>query len=174
MVDPDWKPDMKTINKNDLELNIDAYQFKIWDRSGMSTRHANWLAKQQKNLTFAYYVHEDFRLPNGLPPLVVKQLDWEVHEVEANITWHTNVGHGIGAKATFTYERYLFDLDLLYQEQSDPDFKDSAHTLFYLGIVHAALLEGSTGYQSPFLNPDVKLSSKMQQHLELHILVSRQ
>ena len=56
MIDPDWRPNMTTIKKSDLELDVEAYQFKIWDRSGVSVRYANWLALNQKNLSFAYYV----------------------------------------------------------------------------------------------------------------------
>jgi len=56
MMDPDWKPNITSLDKSNLSLDIEAYQFKIWDRSGVSIRYANWLALHQPNLTFAYYV----------------------------------------------------------------------------------------------------------------------
>lgn len=59
MIDPDWKPKMSTIQKQDLELDVEAYQFKIWDASDVSVRYANWLALNQPNLSFAYYVGID-------------------------------------------------------------------------------------------------------------------
>eukprot|EP00957_Ditylum_brightwellii_P046894 3559431-Ditylum_brightwellii.AAC.1 len=170
IIDPDWKPVKGTIAKYDLQHNIDAYSFKIWDRSGMSTRKANWLARHQPNLTFAYYVHEDFRLPSGLPPMVVKELEWEVSEVEPQVSWHTRVGHGNDSTASRSHQRYYFDLNLLQKEQSDPQYRDSPHTLFYLGLVHSALLEGMEGYKPRYMHPDFRLTPAMQEHLDLHVM----
>ena len=169
-IDPDWSPNMKTMNKDDLDLHTESYQFKIIDRSGISVRYSNWLALHQKSLSFAYYIHEDLRLPNSYPPIYAKHLDWVVDEVEPTVSWHNIVGHGAEKNASRTYKRFLFDLDLLQKEQNDPKYKDSAHTLFYLGFLHSALLEGTDGYKPPFLHPNFQLSNAMQIHLDLTLL----
>ena len=123
-------------------------------------------------------VHEDFRLPNGLPPFRAKRLDWEVVEVLPEVSWHTHVGHGQGSKASRSHERFYFDLKLLNDEQQDPKYKDSVHTLYYLGLIHCAILEGMPGYQPKYtatkattINENARLewTPEMQNHLDQHI-----
>ena len=169
-IDPDWVPNAQTLRKADLEMNVNSYQFKVWDRSGMSTRKVNWLARHVPGLKFEYYVHEDFRMPDGMPPKVAKELAWEVSEVEPQVSWHTHVGHGRHRSASRSHKRYYFDLELLEREQADARYTNSTHTLFYLGLVHAALLEGTEGYKPLFLNRDFEPTSEMRHHLHHHVM----
>ena len=82
-------------------------------------------------------------------------------------SWHQTVGHGdAGSKvASRTTKRFLFDLSLLEREQLDPRYTDSDHTLYYLGAVYCALVEGDPEYQIPFLT-GAKLSDSQREHAE--------
>ncbi|GMH82552.1 hypothetical protein TL16_g09297 [Triparma laevis f. inornata] len=155
VADPDWQPNLDLINKNDLSHDIDSYQFKIWDRSGLTTRNTNWLMRHTPGLYFNYYVHELLRFEHGGPYLdKQKNLTWEVSEVEQGHSWHQTVGHGEAGNrgASRTYKRFEFDLSLLEREQNDPRYTDSDHTLYYLGAVYCAMVEGSPNYVPPFLS----------------------
>ena len=167
VVDPDWKPNMSLIKKSDLTLSTTSYEFKIWDRSGITTRNCNWLMLHQPGLTFDYYVHEFLRYPNGGPysdDTVL--LNWEVAEVESSNSWHQTVGHGTAVGASRSYKRVQFDVDLLLREQGDPKYKDSQHTLYYLGTAHCALVEVSPDYKVPFLNPGTTLTDLERRNAE--------
>ena len=165
VIDPDWKPNMDLINKADLSLSVTAYEFKIWDRSGITTRNCNWLMLHQPGLTFDYYVHEFLRYPNGGPyEEDTLTLGWEVAEVESAQSWHQSVGHGTTVGASRSYSRIMFDVSLLLLEQSDPAYRDSQHTLYYLGAAHCALVEGSPTYAVPFLNPGSSLTPLERSH----------
>lgn len=115
VADPDWKPNMDLIDKSDLDEH-DSYQFKIWDRSGLTTRNSNWLMRHHEGLYFEFYVHEFLKFSHGGPYQdLQKELTWEVSEVESGNSWHQTVGHGSGGnrRASQTYKRFLFDLSLL-------------------------------------------------------------
>jgi len=92
-----------------------------------------------------------------------------VYEIEPEISWHTHVGHGHDSTASRSHQRYYFDLNLLQQEQQDPKYKNSIHTLFYLGLVHCALMEGSEDYQPIYNYPNATFTLEMRHHLSLHI-----
>ena len=139
VADPDWRPNPAHLNKNDLDFTHDSYQFKIWDRNGLTTRYCNWLMRHQPNLRYDYYVHEFLRFPNATLPngdvmiggphfKTQKIIPWEVAEAESDSSWHQTVGHGAKKGASATYKRFLFDIALLEREQLDPMYKDSAHT----------------------------------------------
>jgi len=167
VADPDWKPNMALINKSDLNFDFDTYQFKIWDRSGITTRNTNWLMRHQEGLYFDYYVHEFLRFPNGGPYVdLQKALTWEVSEVESDFSWHQTVGHGSKSGASRSYKRLQFDLSLLTLEQADPRYKNSPHTLYYLGAAHCALVESSEDYKIPFLFRNETLTPTQRSHAE--------
>ncbi|GMI50413.1 hypothetical protein TeGR_g12814, partial [Tetraparma gracilis] len=119
--DPDWKPNLSLINKSDLDEEHHTYQFKIWDRNGVTTRNCNWLMRNREGLHYDYYVHEFLRFPDGGPFVEdQKNLAWEVAEAESDSSWHQTVGHGDKKGASRTFKRFLFDISLLLQEQEDP------------------------------------------------------
>ncbi|GMI10243.1 hypothetical protein TrVE_jg91 [Triparma verrucosa] len=168
VADPDWKPNMDLISKSDLTHSIETYQFKIWDRSGLTTRNTNWLMKHTPGLYFEYYVHELLRFAHGGPYLDrQKNLKWEVSEVESGNSWHQTVGHGEAGNrgASRTYKRFEFDLSLLEREQKDLRYTDSQHTLYYLGAIYCAMVEGSPDYSVPFLT-GLPLTPTQQEHAE--------
>ena len=163
VVDPDWKPNMSLIKKEDLAGPHDSYQFKIWDRSGITTRNCNWLMAHKEGHYFDYYVHEFLRFKDGGPFLEAQNaLSWEVSEVESDSSWHQTVGHGAKTGASRTYKRFLFDVSLLLKEQADPRYADSAHTLYYMGAAHCALVEADEEYKLPFLNKGEKLTDRQR------------
>lgn len=51
--------------------------------------------------------------------------------------WHVKTGH----QHSVSYNRFLFDLDLLTKDLEEQGNKPEAHTLYYLGITHFALIE---------------------------------
>ena len=135
-------------------------KFKIWDRSGLTTRECNWLLRHEKGLYFDYYIHEFLSFPPSSPIRSTPhtRLSWEVSEVETDSSWHQTVGHGAVKGASLTYKRFLFDLALLRREQEDERYRDSAHTLYYLGVVHCAMVENADDFISPLLNTGAKLT----------------
>jgi len=141
-------------------------RLQIWDRSGITTRNCNWLMRHQQGLYFDFYVHEFLRFPNNGGPWAQQQLTlpWEVSEVESTQSWHQTVGHNeakeVTKSASRSYTRFLFDLDLLKREQNDPRYKDSQHTLYYLGVAHCALVEAASDFYSPLLNPSKQLTGE--------------
>ena len=51
VIDPDWKPLQNSFDTTVLEdERFSCYQFKIWDRSGITTRNCNWLMRHVKGL----------------------------------------------------------------------------------------------------------------------------
>ena len=75
--------------------------------------------------------------------MVLKALDWKVHEVEVKgrKSWHSTLNHG----HTQSYKRYLFDLELLRQDEEE--FADDPHVLYYLASTSFAALEVSWDYK---------------------------
>lgn len=51
--------------------------------------------------------------------------------------WHVKSGH----QSSVSYNRFLFDLDLLTKDLEEEGDKPEGHTLYYLGITHFALIE---------------------------------
>jgi len=166
VIDPDWQPLQSEFDTEPLrDGSKSGYQFKIWDRSGITTRNCNWLMRHVEGLYFDYYVHEFLRFPDGGPyheDLVL--LDWEVAEVESTQSWHQTVGHNenkaVTKSASRSYKRFLFDISLLEREQKDERYRNSQHTLYYLGVAHCALVEASPDYYSPAVNPGIKMSGE--------------
>ena len=116
--------------------------------------------RHEANLFFDYYIHELLSFPPSSPIYSSRQrrTSWEVSEIETDSSWHQTVGHGSKKGAPLTFKRFLFDLALLEREQNDDRYSDSAHTLYYLGVVHCAMVENAEDYISPMLNPGVRLT----------------
>ncbi|CAN0111363.1 unnamed protein product, partial [Ectocarpus fasciculatus] len=58
IADPDWKADMKSIKKEELSMDADAFRFLIYDRNGFTTRRCDWLLRNRANLAMRYHLHE--------------------------------------------------------------------------------------------------------------------
>ena len=124
IADPDWRVDLSTVKKSDLDLESDAFRFLIYDRNGQSTRRCDWLLKNRKGLAMRYHLHEVLHIGEHY---TWKLIEWQFHEIEKPGSWHSTVGHG----NSFSAKRYLFDLDLL---RKDLDvYGHDPHTHYYLG-----------------------------------------
>jgi hypothetical protein len=168
VADPDWRPNANLINKADLDFFHDSYQIKIWDRNGLTTRYCNWLMRHQPGLRYDYYVHELLRFPDGGPVFETQKITaWEVAEAESDHSWHQTVGHGAKKGASRTYKRFLFDIALLEREQASEQYRDSPHTLYYLGAAHCALVESSEeDFKTPLFHPGWELSPTQRKHAD--------
>ena len=151
IADPDWKPDVSTMNKNDLDLTADAFRFKIFDRNGITTRRCDWLLRQREGLAMRYNLHEV--LDNGMYSW--KVIEWVLHEIEQTGSWHTTVGH----EHSMSAKRYLFDLELLYKDLDI--YGHDPHTHYYLGVTHEAFAE-------KFLNHE-GYSDEIVKHVQLSV-----
>lgn len=128
IADPDWAPDLKTINLSELTGNFDAFRFTAFDRNGFSKRRMDWLLRHRKGLAMRYSLHEVL----SIGQYTVKNIDWVVHEIEKPGTWHTTVGHSNSMSA----QRYEFDLNLLHKDLIE--YGHDPHVHYYLGITHEA------------------------------------
>ena len=132
IADPDWRPEVSTINKADLDNVHDAFRFLIYDRNGQTTRRCDWLLRHRKGLAMRYNLHEVLDIGETYR---VKVIDWIVREIEKPGSWHTNVGHG----SSMSSKRYKFDLDLLQKDLAI--YGHDPHTHYYLGVTHEAYAE---------------------------------
>ena len=129
IADPDWQFDLKTINKNELDLRHDVFRFTIYDaqRSGkFHTRKMDWLLRNRPGLSMKYHLHEVLSIGDYIP----KMITWEVREIAKSGTWHETVGHGESDSAN----RYKSDLALLYRDLDI--YNHDPHTHYYLGSTH--------------------------------------
>lgn len=152
VVDPDWEPEEHTVSKADLDFSHALFVFTIYDRNGMTTRQSQWLMRHQPNITFKYRLHEVLMMPALQPGWQAeKVVPWVVHEVEVQgrESWHTVKGHG----HTRSYERYLFDLDLLGKDAEE--YEDDPHVLYYLGSTYLAALEAMVGTGTFSITPEM-------------------
>ena len=58
IADPDWIPAPQTMNKADLDMDHDYFQFKIWDRNNITTRQSDWLMQHREGTYMVYRLHE--------------------------------------------------------------------------------------------------------------------
>ena len=132
VADPDWRPDVSSIIKYDLQATAMIYEFTIFDRNGVTDRVSNWLLRHRAGLRMKYHVHEvlDFDHCDARESFSELSLTWVVREVEQSGSWHTTVGHGHSMSA----QRYLFDLSLL--EKDLAMYGHDPHTHYYLGVTH--------------------------------------
>lgn len=152
IADPDWSPDVTTMDINDLDDSADVFRFTAYDRNGVTRRRMDWLLKHRAGLAMRYHLHEVLDI--GM--YEVKNLKWEVREIEKPGSWHTTVGH----TDSFAASRYLFDLDLLYKDLAV--FGHDPHTHYYLGVTHEAFASKSK-LQLGVNHPEV------QHHAELAV-----
>lgn len=132
IADPDWKPELGTMDKKDLDLVNDAFRFLIYDRNGFTTRRCDWLLRHRQGLAMRYHLHEVLDIGETYSPIPIK---WVVREIEQPGSWHTTVGHGHSMSAA----RYKFDLEML--EKDKKMYGHDPHTHHYLGITHQAYAE---------------------------------
>ena len=79
IADPDWRPDISTMKKSDLDLTSDNFYFiKIYDRKNVTTRRLDWILRQRSGLKMRYHLHEmvDIGSRTG------KSTSWVIHEIE--------------------------------------------------------------------------------------------
>ena len=128
IADPDWIPDISTMDIYDLADPADVFRFTAYDRNGYTKRRMDWLLRHREGLAMRYNLHEVLDIGH----YNVKSISWEVREVEKPGSWHTTVGH----QNSMSAERYKFDLALLYKDL-DLYYHDP-HTHYYLGVTHEA------------------------------------
>lgn len=157
IADPDWVPDVSTMNINDLDDSADVFRFTAYDRNGYTRRRMDWLLKHRQGLAMKYHLHEVLDI--GM--YSAKNINWEVHEIEKPGSWHTTVGHA----DSFSAKRYEFDLDLLYKDLSIYGHDPHAH--YYLGVTHEAYASKSSQTLGLY-HPDVQKNvDKSIEYLEL-------
>ena len=78
IADPDWRPDISTMMKSDLDLTSDVFYIKIYDRNNVTTRRLDWILRQRSGLKMRYHLHEvvDIGSRTG------KSTSWVIHEIE--------------------------------------------------------------------------------------------
>lgn len=54
VADADWRPDLSTILKNELDFVHGSFPFLVWDHSGHTSRVMGWLLRFDKDLRFKY------------------------------------------------------------------------------------------------------------------------
>jgi hypothetical protein len=149
--DPDWVPNLSTVNLNELDDKADVFRFIIYDapRDGQSTRRAmDWLLRHRQGLAMKYHLHEVLDIGGDYK---VKRTGWEMREVEKKGTWHTTAGHGTSNSA----DRYRFDLELLAQDLAE--FGHDPHVHYYLGTTHELYATKAAGLLG-ILAPEVQNS----------------
>lgn len=158
--DPDWRPDISTININDLDLEYDVFAFKSFDRTGITTRIMHWLLKHREGLKMRYNIHEVLDIGD----YNWKTTNWVIHEVEQVGTWHSTVGHG----NSMSKNRYLFDIKLL--EKDLIEYGHDFHTHNYLGVTHEAIA-GILFRENKHINDEVSYHLNLAiKYLELRSL----
>ncbi|CAM9404102.1 unnamed protein product, partial [Pylaiella littoralis] len=146
--DADWRPNLATVDKSDLDFAHGSFPFVVSDHSGHTSRLVEWLVRFDKHLRFKYRYAYCFRV------------------VESNSSWNTNLHHH-----SRSAERFLFDLKHL-----ELDFEDDPtdlHTLFYLGITKFAYIESFIGKGTHEKTPELEAlvasgMSYFNQAVDLH------
>jgi hypothetical protein len=143
VADPDWVPDISTMNMNELMGEADVYKFTVFDTHrhfGLTQRKMDWLFTNRPGLAMKYHVHEVVAIGS----YSVLRTNWVVREVAKKGSWHTTVGHA----ASDSSNRNLFDLELVYKDLEE--YGHDPHTHFYLGMLH----EGYLAQMLTTLGPD--------------------
>jgi len=78
IADPDWRPDITTMKKSQLDLSADVFRFLSYDRNNITTRRMDWLLKHKAGLKMRYHLHEVL----DIGYYTVKNIPWVVHEIE--------------------------------------------------------------------------------------------
>eukprot|EP00903_Cladosiphon_okamuranus_P016556 g15273.t1 len=162
IADADWRPELETIDKSELDFGHVSFPFLVWDHSGHTSRLVGWLLRFDEDLRFKYRVHEvlDTR---ALPS---KLVGWEVRVLESGSNWNANLH-----QHSRSSERFLFDLKLLEMDYLDDP--TDLHTLYYLGITTFAYLESLVGKGTHENTPELQAlvaggMSYLGQAIDLH------
>lgn len=131
IADPDWKPDISTMNKIDLDSSHDVFRFTVYDRNGISRRRMDWLLRNREGLAMRYHLHEVL----DIGYYESKEIGWVAYEIEQPGSWHTTVGHGNSVSA----KRFEFDINLLLKDLAM--YGNDPHTDYYLGNTYHGLAE---------------------------------
>ena len=78
IADPDWRPDISTMRKDDLDLSADVFRFLSYDRNNVTTRRMDWILRQKPGLKMRYHLHEVLDIGR----YTVKNIPWVIHEIE--------------------------------------------------------------------------------------------
>eukprot|EP00752_Nemacystus_decipiens_P003054 g2831.t1 len=167
IADADWRPELETVDKSDLDFVHGSFPFLVWDHSGHTSRVMGWLLRFDKDLRFKYRVHEVLdATATTVSALPSKLVAWEVRVVESGSNWNTNLH-----QHSRSSERFLFDLELLEKDfLEDPT---DLHTLYYLGITTFAYLESLLGKGTHENTPELQAlvtsgMSYLSQAIDLH------
>lgn len=131
ITDPDWRPDLNTLSKADLDTVHDVFRFTVFDRNGITRRRMDWLLRHKGGLAMRYRLHEVLDI--GM--YTVKEIGWKIHEVEQYGSWHASVGHG----NSMSIARLNFDLHLLLSDLDE--YGADPHTHYYLGTTYHGVAE---------------------------------
>jgi hypothetical protein len=133
IADPDWRPEVSTLDLSQLDPVHDVFRFLVYDRNGRTTRRMDWLLRNREGLRMRYHLHEVLDIGD----YSVKPISWVAREIERPGTWHAEVGHGNSMSA----KRYLFDLEMLYKDYEM--YGHDPHVHYYLGLTHQAFVEAA-------------------------------
>jgi hypothetical protein len=147
IADPDWVPDIETMNINDLHDNAEVFRFTVFDRNGSTKRRMDWLLRHKQGLAMRYNLHEVLDIGSYSS---VQYLDWVLHEVERPGTWHTTVGHG----NSMSSKRLQFDLEMLNKDLLF--YGHDPHTHYYLGITNQAIAQAAQQQGMSMTDPDIQ------------------
>ncbi len=89
IADPDWRPELNTLTKAELDSEHDVFRFTVFDRNGATRRRMDWMLRHRKGLAMRYRLHEVLDI--GM--YTVREINWKIHEIEQAGSWHATVGH---------------------------------------------------------------------------------
>jgi hypothetical protein len=137
LADPDWRPDVSTMQKVNLVEPFDVYRFTAIDRNGSSRRQIDWILRNRPGLRMRYHLHEEL----DIGEYTVTSIPFVVNEIEKPGMWYSLFGNGnsLGFGIEIGLERYLLDLEMLQMDLSA--YGHNPHTHYYLGVTHAAVVE---------------------------------
>ena len=184
IADPDWRPDVSTFRREELEVRADVYRFLLRDRNGysirfdlvcccnnafgfdctvlpllyccrVSARTADWLLTHKANLKMRYHLHEVIDI--GVYSAQI--IHFAVNETYSVGTWHSTVGHG----TSNSLNRILFDISMLKTDLET--YGHDPRTHLYLGLTNsyalqAAKAEGRAIAKDEFLVPALDMLTR--------------
>jgi hypothetical protein len=57
IADPDWRPEVLSMNKAELDLDHDVFRFLAYDRNGQTTRRMDWMLRNREGVyIYIYYM----------------------------------------------------------------------------------------------------------------------
>ncbi|CAM9588914.1 unnamed protein product, partial [Scytosiphon promiscuus] len=147
VADADWRPNLATIDKSELDFVNGSFPFLVHDHTGHTARVLGWLLRFDEGLRFKYR--------------------YDVQVVESDSNWSSKFH-----QHSQSSERYRFDLNLLELDYEDDP--TDLHTLFYLaGITKFAYIESLMGKGTHQKTPELEAlvtsgMSYFRQAVDLH------